>query len=144
LIHAKNSAVRLLEYRIKYGQSNIKITDKGGVGTILIGLTHFTSQAESHKGYCHGGSMCSVMDDIIGWTGFCVSGKCVPWSGFTAQVNTKLINPIPVNTILKLSCRIIKVEKRKVFLKAELVDPVDPKNEKKYCEADGLVILKKA
>jgi hypothetical protein len=26
------------------------------------------------------------MDDAIGWMGFCVSGSCRPWSGYTVQV----------------------------------------------------------
>jgi hypothetical protein len=62
----------------------------GGVGTTLRGIVHFTSAAESHKGLCHGGAMCSVFDDIIGWTAFSVTGVCIPWSGYTVEVNTRL------------------------------------------------------
>ena len=91
------------------------------------------------------------MDDIIGWTGFCVSGKCLPWSGFTVQINTKLCKPIPVDKVLKITCFIEKVERRKVFLKALLIDPgnSDPSSNsdaKKgggvvHAESEGIVII---
>lgn len=39
-----------------------------------------------YTGLCHGGSFCALMDDAIGWMGFCVSGAVKPWSGYTVQV----------------------------------------------------------
>lgn len=112
---------------------------------VLKGIVHFTSRAESHKGYCHGGSMCSIMDDIIGWTGFCASGRCLPWSGYTVQVNTKLMKPVPVGRVLLLECRIVRLERRKVFVVAKLTDPAEEGDggfdATIHAEADGLVIL---
>lgn len=32
----------------------------------LVGPAYFGPHAESHRGLCHGGSFCSVMDDAIG------------------------------------------------------------------------------
>ncbi len=142
LVHSKTSPVRVLEYRLSFfqqnrnqstviprattadahGNGNAGINTDIGAAT-LTGIVHFTSRAESHKGYCHGGSMCSVMDDCIGWTGFCASGTCIPWSGFTVQVNTKLCKPIKTGSILKVICRITKMERRKVWVKALLIDP---------------------
>lgn len=142
LVHSSIAPVTILEYRIKYPMQHSE--EK----TTLTGLVHFTNRAESHKGYCHGGGMCSIMDDIIGWTGFCASGKCLPWSGFTVQINTKLCKPIPVDKVLKITCFIEKVERRKVFLKALLIDPgqSDVSSDKKdggavHAESDGIVIL---
>ena len=150
-VHSEISPVRILEYFVQYDtgsekmiseeQEGIKLS-KGGVGTILTGIAHFTTLAESHKGYCHGGSMCSVMDDVIGWCGFCASGKCLPWSGFTVQVNTKLRKPVPVNSLLKVQCRIVKMERRKVFLEATLTYPCDQLEEEViHAQADGVVVL---
>ena len=34
--------------------------------------------------------MTAIMDDVIGWTGFCVTGACIPWCGFTVQVRVPL------------------------------------------------------
>lgn len=124
---------------VDYGPNN------GGIGTQLSGIVHFTRSAESHKGFCHGGSMCSIMDDVIGWCGFLKTGKCIPWSGYTVQFNTSLKKPIPVNSILKISAEIIKVDRRKVYIEALLTDPTgaNDNDEVIHAKGDGLVILNK-
>ena len=137
-MHSITSPVRILEYRVQYPNKS------GGEGTKLIGVVHFTPQAESHQGFCHGGSMCSIMDDAIGWIGFCVTGKCKPWTGFTVQINTSLMKPVRVGQVLLLRIQIDKVERRKVFASAELVDPdekMDDGSECVHARGDGLVIL---
>lgn len=40
--------------------------------------------------------MCAVMDDAVGWLGFCESGVCLPWSGFTVQIDTSLKRAITI------------------------------------------------
>ena len=40
--------------------------------------------------------MTALMDDVIGWCGFCAEGTCKPWCGFTVQVDTSLKAPIKV------------------------------------------------
>jgi hypothetical protein len=96
---------------------------RGGIGTCLSGVVHFTRHAESHKGYCHGGSMCSVMDDVIGWCGFVVTGQLLPWSGYTVQVNTRLQCPIPINSILPIQAIVTQIERRKIFITATIWNP---------------------
>ena len=117
----------------------------GGVGTTLRGIVHFTSAAESHKGLCHGGAMCSVFDDIIGWTAFSVTGVCIPWSGYTVEVNTRLMKPVPLGSLLELSCSVTKIDRRKVYLHAILTKHRTSHTENGfvYASADGLVILNK-
>ena len=90
------------------------------------------------------------MDDIIGWTGFCATGTCIPWSGFTVQVNTKLCKPVNVGAILKITCSVEKMERRKVWLRAYLTDPSydggnDPSGKDLSIHAigEGMVILNK-
>ena len=112
----------------------------GGVGSKLVGAAHFGPGAESHRGLCHGGTMCSLMDDVIGWTGFCATGVCKPWSGFTVQINTALKKPVDVGAWLRLEGEIVKIEGRKVSVRARLLD-VDGAI---HCEAEGLVVLKKS
>ena len=136
LCHSTTSPVRISHYAIQYKDSN-----NGGVGTTLTGIAHFTPNAESHSGYCHGGSMTSVMDDVIGWTAFHVSGVCLPWSGYTAQVNVSLIRPIPVGSYLKIIGEISKTKGRKVWISSCLVCGND--DNEVYCTAEGLVVLKK-
>ena len=50
----------------------------------LTGIVHFGPGAESHAGLCHGGSMTSVMDDVLGHCAFAASKG--PWCGATVQV----------------------------------------------------------
>ena len=135
LCHSALSPVRVLEYWASFSPT---IT--------LTGVVHFTYLAESHKGLCHGGSMCCIMDDVIGWCGFLSEGQVRPWSGFTAQINTSLKRPIPINTILLVKATIVKREGRKVHIDAELVDPAAQDAQGKHvvhATGDGLVILTK-
>jgi hypothetical protein len=93
LVHDKDSPVRVLDYYVRYGPGitaqndgdctaeKTILCERGGVGTSLTGVAHFTHRAESHRGYCHGGSMCSLLDDVIGWVAFLVTGECRPWTG---------------------------------------------------------------
>ena len=129
--------MRVLEYRVKCGSTD------SPTGMRLSGVVVFTSRAESHKGFCHGGSMCSVMDDIIGWTGFCASGKCIPWSGYTVQVNCSLLKPIHVGKILRLDCVIDRVERRKVYVSAVLHDPESTSDNDSciHAKGEGMVVV---
>mmetsp|Transcript_18790 Transcript_18790/g.33144 ORF Transcript_18790/g.33144 Transcript_18790/m.33144 type:complete len:226 (+) Transcript_18790:68-745(+) len=144
LIHDKDAPVRVLNYYVQYGPGIIVqgaggAKDRGGVGTTLTGIVHFTPRAESHKGFCHGGSMCSLLDDVIGWVAFLVTGECRPWTGFTVQINSSLKRPIPVDSILLVKARITKIERRKVSVEASIVDP----KEDDACHAvgTGLVVM---
>ena len=88
--------------------------------------------------------MCAIMDDVIGWTGFCVTGKCVPWSGFTVNINTNLKAPVKVHSWLRVEGWITLVERRKVHISAKLLGRGEsPDQVVVHCEADGLVVLKK-
>jgi acyl-coenzyme A thioesterase PaaI-like protein len=153
LIHSKSTSnVYIYNYYVKYGTSTGDSNDsstnstttaaststttdtyissaKGGIGTTLTGYVHFTKNSESHNGYCHGGSTCSVMDDVIGWTSFCVTGIILPWSGYTVQVNTSLCKPIPINTYLYISGTITNIVRRKVYVSATLYDIQDSTND---------------
>jgi acyl-coenzyme A thioesterase PaaI-like protein len=137
LCHSRHSPVRISHYAVKYAPS-------GGVGTVLTGLCHFTERAESHRGHCHGGSMTSVMDDVVGWTAFHVTGRCCPWSGYTAQVNVSLKSPVAVGSYLTVCGNIVKWEGRKVWIQSKLVSREDDEGEEiVHCTAEGLVILMK-
>jgi len=163
LVHDTQSPVRVLEYYVKYGpgithaddnknDNNTPDTTKpaikyknfvrGGTDTTLTGIVHFTKRAESHQGYCHGGSMCSIMDDVIGWVGFLVTGECHPWSGFTVQVNSKLQRPVHVDSILLVQAKITNIERRKVSIEAVIKDPKDDENDNcVHATASGLVVV---
>lgn len=122
LCHATDSPVRILDYYT--------------TPSVVTGVVYFSPRAESHRGFCHGGSMCSVMDDILGWTAFLLAPqhrqqeqqqqerRHNSWNGYTAQVNVSLKKPVPVHSVLLLQGSITKREgTRKVFVKAHLVNP---------------------
>ena len=105
---------------------------------ILTGPVHFGNNCESHRGLCHGGSMTSVMDDICGHIAFlgCEKTHSKPWRGATVQVNVKLKNPITIGTWLCITGKITRIEKRKIYIYAKLMD----ENGQIYAEMDGLSI----
>ncbi|KAI2512254.1 Thioesterase superfamily [Fragilaria crotonensis] len=109
MVHDENAPVRIHQYFVKYG-NGIGDLERGGEGTALTGIVHFSPKAESHRGVCHGGSMTAVMDDVVGWVAFLASGTCQPWSGYTVQINTSLRKAIPVDSWLLVSGTITKVE----------------------------------
>ena len=86
----------------------------------LIGIVHFGPNAESHRGFCHGGAMTSCFDDILGHIAF-VYGK-QPWCGCTAQIDCTLKMPVKVGQILKVTATIMKQERRKLFVNGSLED----------------------
>ncbi len=80
------------------------------------------------------------MDDAIGWMGFCVSGSCRPWSGYTVQVNTSLKKSVAVGSVLRLEAWVKKREgARKFWISTRLSDPSDENCV--YCEGEGLFLL---
>jgi acyl-coenzyme A thioesterase PaaI-like protein len=141
LIHSPTSPVYIPEYYVRYGPGTTTLPglDRGGVGTKLTGWVYFSERAESHKGYCHGGSFCSIMDDVIGWVAFMVTGKVAPWTGFTVQINTSLQKAVPVFSTLMVVAEITRLERRKVYVEAKLIDPQNQYTQ--HAKADGIVVL---
>lgn len=139
-MHSRNSHVRIFDYMLLPPDCQDKIDSDADYR--IISAVSFSPDAESHKGLCHGGTMCAVMDDCIGstkysfhnndiikvfsgWMGFCESGKCIPWSGYTVQVDTSLKKAISINSTLKLEAWIEKREgKKKIYVKCKLWNPM--------------------
>lgn len=134
LVHSLEAPVHIMEYLLKYDRPT------GGIGTTLTGTVHFNAQTESHKGVCHGGSICSVLDDAIGHTAFCVTGEYRRWSGYTVKVNASLKKAVRVESVLKVVCYVVKVERRKVWLECELIT-VEDATENVVASGEGLVVL---
>lgn len=150
LIHDVHSPVRIVQYYVLYGTQPLTGLARGGMGTLLTGVVHFSKRAESHQGFCHGGSMTSVMDDVIGWVAFMVTGQCRPWSGYTVQINTSLKRPIPVDTHLVVQATITNVLRRKISVEAIIFDPSDNEytgvkssilSTTTYATAEGLAVI---
>lgn len=135
-VHGKTAGVRVLDYYLMAPEADIQSSDFS-----LVGAVYFSERAESHKGLCHGGSMCALMDDVIGWLGFCSSGKLKSWEGFTVQIDTSLKKPVPIGSLFKVEANIVRREgTRKVFIKASLLNP---ETNELHCESNGLFLLPK-
>jgi acyl-coenzyme A thioesterase PaaI-like protein len=139
-IHSKGASVRIIDY-IKLPPKNADTTGlTEDYFPTLVGPAHFTSRSESHRGLCHGGSFCALMDDAMGWMGFCVTGQVKPWSGYTVQVNTALKKSVPVDSVLKMEAWVNRREgERKYWIGARLSDPNNP--DCVYCDGEGLFLV---
>lgn len=141
--HSVLSAVRVLDYVVLPPESTQGFPK-------LVGAVYFSPRAESHRGLCHGGSMCAIMDDVMGWCGFCSSVKrkerggdfaIVPWNGYTVQVNTALRKSVRIGSILRLEASVTRKEgARKHWIAARLFDP---ETLEVFCEGEGLFLLNK-
>jgi len=67
----------------------------------LTGVVWFGPEAESHRGLCHGGAMCALLDDVCGYYAFMGKGG-QPWGGCTVQVNSALRKPVQVGSVLRV------------------------------------------
>lgn len=124
LIHAEGSAVRIPCYFYSPEEKALR-------GPVVFGVA-----AESHRGLCHGGSMTSVIDDVVGHLCFLGAGRG-PWDGATVQVNCKLSKPVTVGQTLKVEGKITRQEKKKVFIEASLSD----EHGTLYASAEGISIV---
>lgn len=127
-MHSSNSHVRIFDYFMlrctDLATPGGAMTVDGEVDYALSAAVYFSACAESHKGLCHGGTMCAVMDDAVGWLGFCESGQCRPWSGYTVQVDTSLKKAITIGSYLRLDVWIERREgSRKIYISACLFNP---------------------
>ena len=145
-VHGAPAAVHIPDYVLDRPAA-AAARDSGTAGARLVGAAHFGAGAESHQGLCHGGTMTALMDDVIGWTGFCVAGPCAPWSGFTVQVNTSLKAPVRVGSWLRVEGVVTKREGRKVWVRASLTTPGAADGGEGeptvHCEAEGLFLVKR-
>lgn len=145
-IHSSSASVRILDYLMLNLESSsynlepsLKLTSAMEGFPILVGSVYFSERAESHKGYCHGGSFTAIADDAIGWMGFCVSGKVKSWSGYTAQINTSLKKPVKVGSMLKVEAWVSRKDgPRKFWISSRLKNAET--NDVHY-EAEGLFLL---
>lgn len=104
----------------------------------LVGFAHFGEDCESHRGLCHGGAMCALLDDFCGHCAFIDSDA--PWNGATVQVNCKLRKPVPVGKILKIVGKVNRRQGKKVFVEATLRGSAEGEDDEVYAVLDGLSI----
>ena len=135
LIHSRSSAVRILAYFWNPATQT------------LSGVVRFNPGAESHRGLCHGGSMTSALDDVLGHT--CFVAGAGPWVGATVKLDVLLKAPISVGQTLLVTGKVVektasKGGKFKVKIEATLQEGegVDGKPPIVFAEMTGMSIGK--
>lgn len=67
----------------------------------------------------HGGIQAGMLDEIMGWTGFAETGALA----VTTKLEVEYLSPVYVDgTAIRLSCRMVSDDGRKMVLEARIVD----------------------
>lgn len=127
LIHGPGSAVHIPIYYLN-------TTEK-----VLRGPVTFNPASESHRGFCHGGSMTSAMDDVLGHICFMAVGQG-PWTGATVQCNVKMMKPVRIGQTLLLEGKVTNVEQKKDKMKVSIEASLSDETGSKYAEMSGMSI----
>ncbi len=98
-------------------------------------LLHLGSGLNSHPGLCHGGIIATVMDEIMGVL-LAVNRNWVQSATATAYLNTRYLKPVRTPQAVLVTARFTRVEGRKYFLHAELVNG----EEEVLAEAEALFV----
>jgi acyl-coenzyme A thioesterase PaaI-like protein len=81
----------------------------------IVADVTFRKAFEGAPGRAHGGIVAAAFDDV---TGFVIGQLREP--SFTGELTVRYIAPVPVDTRLAMSARLVGRERRKLFIEAEL------------------------
>jgi acyl-coenzyme A thioesterase PaaI-like protein len=94
----------------------------------------FSSSTAGPPGHVHGGCQAAVLDEMMGSTGWHHGYGVV-----AAKIDVSFMEMVPFLRQYSLRGRITSIDKRKIFIEAELFD-----HEKVYAKSTGLfIVLKK-
>ncbi len=91
----------------------------------------FSSATAGPPGHVHGGCQAAVLDEVMGSTGWHHGYGVV-----AAKIEVEFLEMIPVLRQYSMRGRIVNIDKRKIFIEAELFD-----QEKTYAKSTGLFIV---
>jgi acyl-coenzyme A thioesterase PaaI-like protein len=110
----------------------IELVDDQVVGTCTLGLAY-----EGPPTYAHGGISALLLDQILGYAAT-VSGH----PGMTVRLDTEYRDPVPLQTELRLTARVVTVDGRKITAQAQLATAAEP--DRVLVEATGLFVALRA
>ena len=76
-----------------------------------------TAPYEGYPGYLHGGIMCAILDEAMGWAAYNLSGGTL---AVTAKVHVRFKRPAPVGQPLTVSASITRKTKRRIWTRASI------------------------
>ncbi|HDR05322.1 MAG TPA: PaaI family thioesterase [Candidatus Marinimicrobia bacterium] len=98
----------------------------------LIAHACFGKKAEGPPGFAHGGSQAAVLDEAMGAT---------PWANLlsvvAAEIHIQFKKMLPLQSYVRVECRINKIQGRKVFTSGEISDG----NGTIYSAGEGVYII---
>jgi len=97
----------------------------------LLAQVWFNIATAGPPGHVHGGCQAAVLDEMMGSVGWHHGHGVV-----AAKIEVEFLEMVPVEKQYSLIGRITSVEKRKIFIEAELFDP-----KKTYARSTGLFIV---
>lgn len=86
----------------------------------LLAFYHLGPQLAGHAGICHGGISAVLLDECMGRVCF---GRFENGVGVTVKLDISYRAPIPVDSMVLVAARIVKVEGRKAWVNASIQDP---------------------
>ncbi len=88
-------------------------------GLDVVASAVFDAGAAGVPGISHGGPVCAVFDDVMGFVFTTMNGKI----GYTATMTVDFKAPIRLGSTIEFRGRLAKHEGRKLFIEAEAFDP---------------------
>jgi uncharacterized protein (TIGR00369 family) len=76
-----------------------------------------TDLYEGYPGYLHGGILCAILDEAMGWAAYRLSGGTL---GVTAKVHVRFRRPAHVGQPLSVSASITRKTKRRIWTRAAI------------------------
>lgn len=90
----------------------------------------FGPQTAGPPGHVHGGCQAAVLDEMMGTVGWYLGYKVA-----AARIEVNFFNMVPICHTYKMNSKVIKVERRKVFVEAQLFDDT-----KIYSKSAGIFV----
>jgi len=104
---------------------------KSTVENELLGHVWFGWKTAGPPGHVHGGCQAAILDEMMGSTGWYFRHRVV-----AAKIEVEFIQMIPYEKQYDLRGRIIKIDKRKVHIEAQIF-----KDDVIYAQSKGLFII---
>ncbi|KAK2740625.1 hypothetical protein FQN57_005994 [Myotisia sp. PD_48] len=107
---------------------------------LLLAFYHLGPKLSGHAGMCHGGVIAVLLDECMGRASF---AKLPNRVGVTATLEIKYLAPLFLNNIVMVKASTIKVEGRRAWVEAEVVELVSGKTLTKakalFIEPSGII-----
>ena len=104
---------------------------RGPEPEVLYAKAWFGLETEGPPGHVHGGAMAAVLDEAMGGACWMNGHRTV-----AAKISVSFLEMVKLQTETTVESRIERVEGRKVYVRAALVD-----GERRVAESDGLFVV---